>query len=69
MCHHVIDFKFVPREPSQVTKITLHKLTSGVFNISGVLKWNKEPHIPSEKNSQMVLDPHLLTALDQCPCP
>lgn len=43
MCHHVIDFKFVPREPSQVTKITLHKLTSGVFNIIKkyyLVSWN-----------------------------
>lgn len=52
---HVIDFKFVPREPSQVTKVSsLQKLTSGVFNISGVLKWNGEPHIPSDKTSQNV---------------
>lgn len=57
MYQHIIDFKCVPREPSQVTKITsLHKLTSGVFNISGVLKWNREPHIPSEITSQMVRD-------------
>lgn len=54
---HVISFRFVPREPSQVTKITsIHKLTSGVFNISGTLKWNGEAHIPSEKTTQMVRD-------------
>lgn len=45
-----------------MTTITsVHKLKSCVFNISGILKWNGEAHIPSEKTSQMV---HDLTLID-----
>lgn len=54
---HVINFKFVPQEPLQVTKETsLQKLTSGMFNACGPLKWRGEAHIPSEKTKQMVRD-------------
>ena len=50
------------------TKITsLHKLTSGVFNISGVLKWNREPHIPSDKTSQMVRDSTFIDSTESMP--
>ena len=51
---HDVDFKFSP-PTKQVTKIhsLLTSLTSGIFTVSGMIKWS-DPEITTEKNGALV---------------
>lgn len=54
---HTMTFKFVHQEPFQTPSIRcLLKTTSGVFNVSGTIKWKGEATLPSEKATTQVRD-------------